>query len=97
MERKIEDITLSDEYESMQTILHNEYLRALENVIIQVMSQYLGREAALEDAKRITIGQNPNWDYILIAIDGNSVGKITSDFVPNLRITFTPSNSYRKR
>jgi hypothetical protein len=67
-----------------------------EKCLMELLRQYLKREPIIpDDAKRITIGTNPNWEYDLIAIDGVQVGRITKTFEgATVTVTFKPDKEF---
>jgi hypothetical protein len=78
--------------DTVQQEFHRIVRNAWEEVLKGVLRQYLGREPELEDAKLLTLGTNPNWDYSLLSVDGHSVGKIVQDFKgTSVTVTFVPN------
>lgn len=66
-----------------------------EKVLKEVLKQILKRDPVIEDAKRLTICNNPNWDYDIILFDNVQIGKITKDYtMGTITITFKPDKFY---
>jgi hypothetical protein len=67
--------------------------KCMEDCLLKMMSQYLGRDAVWEDCKRITVGLFNDLDSPMsIAIDGNHVGILVSEWIENrFVVTFKPS------
>lgn len=78
-------------------LFHKLVIAKTEDVLRDLLRQYLKREPTNEDARLLTIGTNPNWDYDLIMIEGNQVGRIIRDFsVPTkVTVTFIPDEKYK--
>jgi hypothetical protein len=74
------------------TFIGDLYSKVLEQCLMELLTQYLGRPAEFEDAKRLTIGSFPDGRPLLISIDGHHVGSIKIDFNYNkITATFNPT------
>lgn len=76
----------------IERLISDLYNKALEDVLRQVLAQYLGRQAELEDGKRLTIGTFPDDRPMMLAIDGHHVGTIKIELNGSkITATFNPS------
>lgn len=69
------------------------YSQVIEGCLRELLTQYLGRPAQVEDGRRVTVGyfSDEPETSMLIALDGKQVGtlKVTHDF-NKVTATFTP-------
>lgn len=75
-------------------VIHDSYNKVLEDCLLQLLQQYLGRPAKPEDGKRVTIGifSNDPDRPMLVSLDGTQVGTIKVTFDgPKLTAIFNPN------
>ena len=69
------------------------YLQAKENVLREVLTQYLGRTPTLNDARKVEIGRfQDGRNYELLAYDGKHLGRIEESRPEefSIKLTFIP-------
>lgn len=82
----------------VQDLFYKIVMEQYEKCLMELLRQYLKREPIIpEDAQRVTIGTNPNWEHDLISLDGVHVGRITKTFSGStVTVTFEPDKEFRQ-